>query len=104
MSAAIRFRGARLPGSAGAHRDGSAAEVGQHRLERGGVAAAEQLVIVSTVREDTAASAAWLLDGLREKGFDQKIDTLPSDSSIAWRKLDSAIFPSTSASTSGASG
>lgn len=38
------------------------------------VAAADQLVIVSTVREDTAASAAWLLDGLREKGFGQKID------------------------------
>jgi MinD-like ATPase involved in chromosome partitioning or flagellar assembly len=38
------------------------------------VAAADQLVIVSTVREDTAASAAWLLDGLREKGFDNKID------------------------------
>lgn len=38
------------------------------------VAAADQLVIVSTVREDTAASAAWLLDGLREKGFDRKID------------------------------
>jgi MinD-like ATPase involved in chromosome partitioning or flagellar assembly len=38
------------------------------------VAAADQLVIVSTVREDTAASAAWLLDGLREKGFGDKID------------------------------
>ncbi|MFF2273737.1 MinD/ParA family protein [Agromyces sp. NPDC058136] len=38
------------------------------------VAAADQLVIVSTVREDTAASAAWLLDGLREKGFGQKVD------------------------------
>lgn len=38
------------------------------------VAAADQLVIVSTVREDTAASAAWLLDGLREKGFGKKID------------------------------
>ena len=38
------------------------------------VDAADQLVIVSTVREDTAASAAWLLDGLREKGFDRKID------------------------------
>ncbi|MGV9195466.1 MinD/ParA family ATP-binding protein [Microbacterium sp. MC2] len=38
------------------------------------VTAADQLVIVSTVREDTAASAAWLIDGLREKGFDQKID------------------------------
>ncbi len=38
------------------------------------VDAADQLVIVSTVREDTAASAAWLLDGLREKGFGKKID------------------------------
>lgn len=38
------------------------------------VAAADQLVIVSTVREDTAASAAWLLDGLREKGFGDKVD------------------------------
>ena len=39
------------------------------------VAAADQLVIVSTVREDTAASAAWLVDGLREKGFDEKVST-----------------------------
>ena len=38
------------------------------------VAAADQLVIVSTVREDTAASAAWLLDGLAEKGFGDKVD------------------------------
>ncbi|MFC9558004.1 chromosome partitioning protein [Agromyces sp. NPDC056965] len=38
------------------------------------VAAADQLVIVSTVREDTAASAAWLLDGLSEKGFGDKVD------------------------------
>ncbi|GAB3396103.1 hypothetical protein GCM10027568_29520 [Humibacter soli] len=38
------------------------------------VAAADQLVIVSTIREDTAASAAWLLDGLREKGFGDKVD------------------------------
>ena len=29
------------------------------------VAAADQLVIISTVKEDTAQSAAWLLDGLR---------------------------------------
>ena len=49
------------------------------------VAAADQLVIVSTVREDTAASAAWLLDGLAEKGFGDKVDravtilTSPSD-------------------------
>lgn len=38
------------------------------------VAAADQLVIVSTVREDTAASAAWLVDGLREKGFEEKVN------------------------------
>lgn len=30
---------------------------------------ADQLVIVSTAREDTAASAAWLADGLRERGY-----------------------------------
>ncbi|WP_022881051.1 MinD/ParA family ATP-binding protein [Gryllotalpicola ginsengisoli] len=37
------------------------------------VEAADQLVIVSTVREDTAASAAWLVDGLREKGLGDKV-------------------------------
>lgn len=31
---------------------------------------ADQLVIVSTHREDTAASAAWLADGLRERGHE----------------------------------
>jgi MinD-like ATPase involved in chromosome partitioning or flagellar assembly len=35
--------------------------------------AADQLVIVSTIREDTAASAAWLVDGLYEKGHEQKV-------------------------------
>jgi MinD-like ATPase involved in chromosome partitioning or flagellar assembly len=38
------------------------------------VEAADQLVIVTTVREDTAASAAWLVDGLREKGLESKVD------------------------------
>ncbi|MDN3497171.1 hypothetical protein QL996_14610 [Planococcus sp. APC 4015] len=55
------------------------------------VAAADQLVIVSTIREDTAASAAWLLDGLREKGFGKKIDdavtVLTSPSAKAERRL-----------------
>lgn len=37
------------------------------------VRAADQLVIVSTLREDTAASAAWLVDGLRAKGFEEKV-------------------------------
>lgn len=35
--------------------------------------AADQVVIVSTIREDTAASAAWLVDGLHEKGHADKV-------------------------------
>jgi len=35
--------------------------------------AADQLVVVSTAREDTAASAAWLADGLRERGHEDKL-------------------------------
>lgn len=34
---------------------------------------ADQLVIVSTSREDTAASAAWLADGLRERGHEDML-------------------------------
>jgi putative peptide zinc metalloprotease protein len=37
------------------------------------IESADQLVIVSTEREDTAASAAWLVDGLREKGQLEKV-------------------------------
>lgn len=59
------------------------------------VAAADQLVIVSTVREDTAASAAWLLDGLREKGFGDKVDravtVLTAPSSRPDRRLESRL-------------
>lgn len=59
------------------------------------VAAADQLVIVSTVREDTAASAAWLLDGLREKGFGDKVDeavtVLTAPSSRPDRKLEARL-------------
>lgn len=59
------------------------------------VAAADELVIVSTVREDTAASAAWLLDGLREKGFGDKVDravtVLTAPSSRPDRKLESRL-------------
>lgn len=59
------------------------------------VAAADQLVIVSTVREDTAASAAWLLDGLREKGFGDKIDdavtVLTAPSSRPDRRLEARL-------------
>ncbi|MFE7844815.1 MinD/ParA family protein [Microbacterium sp. NPDC057407] len=59
------------------------------------VAAADQLVIVSTVREDTAASAAWLLDGLREKGFGDKVDqavtVLTAPSSRPDRRLEARL-------------
>ncbi|WP_233255594.1 MinD/ParA family ATP-binding protein [Naasia lichenicola] len=37
------------------------------------VEAADQLVIVSTIREDTAASAAWLIDALGERGQQDKV-------------------------------
>lgn len=37
------------------------------------VEAADQLVVVTTVNEETAASAAWLLDGLRQKGHADKV-------------------------------
>lgn len=37
------------------------------------VAAADELVVVSTLREDTAASAVWLIDGLRERGYHDKV-------------------------------
>ncbi|MEZ5214801.1 MAG: chromosome partitioning protein [Microbacterium sp.] len=63
------------------------------------VAAADQLVIVSTVREDTAASAAWLLDGLRE-GADRKIDDAVTILSLARRPSPTASSPSASVSAS----
>ena len=37
------------------------------------VAAADQVVIVSTIREDTAQSAAWVADALNEKGYRDKV-------------------------------
>jgi MinD-like ATPase involved in chromosome partitioning or flagellar assembly len=37
------------------------------------VAAADQVVIVSTIREDTAQSAAWVADALNEKGYQDKV-------------------------------
>jgi putative peptide zinc metalloprotease protein len=37
------------------------------------VQAADELVIISTLREDTVASAVWLIDGLRERGFQAKV-------------------------------
>ncbi len=55
------------------------------------VDAADQLVVVSTVREDTAASAAWLIDGLRDRGHDDKVrhavTVLASPSTVSDRRL-----------------
>ncbi|NQX37101.1 ParA family protein [Herbiconiux sp. VKM Ac-2851] len=61
------------------------------------LAAADQVVIVSTIREDTANSAAWLVDGLYEKGHEDKVrnavTVLASPSKVAdpqlVRRLDS---------------
>ena len=39
----------------------------------GGVDAADQIVVVSTIREDTAQSAAWALDALRSTGHDEAV-------------------------------
>ena len=54
--------------------------------------AADQLVIVSTIREDTAASAAWLVDGLYEKGHEEKVrnavTVLASPSKVADAQLN----------------
>ena len=41
---------------------------------------------------------------LPTSGLDHMIDSSPCDTSIAWRNESSALSPSTSASTSGASG
>lgn len=56
------------------------------------VDAADQLVVVSTVREDTAATAAWLVDGLRARGHEDKVahavtllaapDSRPADAAL----------------------
>jgi len=37
------------------------------------VAAADQIVVVSTIREDTAQSAAWALDALRSSGHEEAV-------------------------------
>jgi len=59
------------------------------------ITAADQLVIVSTIREDTAASAAWLVDGLREKGHEEKVrnavTVLASPSKVADPQLSKRL-------------
>ncbi len=55
------------------------------------VAAADQLVIVSTIREDTAASAAWLVDGLRAKGHADKVAQAVTILSAPGSSIDPAL-------------
>jgi len=55
------------------------------------IEAADQLVIVSTVREDTAQSAAWLVDALRATDKDQLIDQAVTVLSAPTRTADPAL-------------
>lgn len=52
---------------------------------------ADQLVIVSTAREDTAASAAWLADGLRERGYGDKLSNAVTILSSPSEKEDTEL-------------
>ena len=55
------------------------------------VAAADQLVIVSTVREDTAQSAAWLIDALRATGQQDVVQRAVTVLTAPARKVDSDL-------------
>ncbi len=52
------------------------------------VSAADQVVIVSTIREDTAQSAAWALDALRATGNDDAVRRAVTILSAPDRKID----------------
>ncbi|GAB6898294.1 MinD/ParA family ATP-binding protein [Kineosporia succinea] len=55
------------------------------------VNAADQLVIVSTIREDTAASAAWLADGLRAAGQEELVHKAVTVLSAPAKKPEPAL-------------
>lgn len=55
------------------------------------IEAADQLVIVSTVREDTAQSAAWLVDALRGAGKEHVVDQAVTVLSAPARKPDTDL-------------
>ncbi|HEX8495897.1 MAG TPA: hypothetical protein VF661_01780, partial [Actinomycetales bacterium] len=55
------------------------------------VAAADQMVIVSTVREDTAQSAAWLVDALRANGHDEMVSRAVTVLTSPGRTPDTAL-------------
>ncbi|MCL2455793.1 MAG: chromosome partitioning protein [Micrococcales bacterium] len=55
---------------------------------RAAVEAADQLVIVTTIREDTAQAAAWAVDALRVAGLDDKVASAVTILSEPDRKVD----------------
>ncbi|GAA3594554.1 chromosome partitioning protein [Kineosporia mesophila] len=55
------------------------------------VNSADQLVIVSTIREDTAASAAWLADGLRAAGKEELVHNAVTVLSAPGKKPEPAL-------------
>ncbi|MEY2848419.1 MAG: hypothetical protein RI885_1084, partial [Actinomycetota bacterium] len=52
------------------------------------VAAADQLVIVSAMREDTAAGAAWMVEGLSGRGHEAKLQSAVTVLSAPDKKVD----------------
>lgn len=61
------------------------------------VAAADELVIVSTLREDTVASAVWLVDGLRERGYQAKVSNAVTLLAAPSRQTDAQLHQRTRA-------
>ena len=55
------------------------------------VSVADQLVIVSTVREDTAQSAAWAIDALRAAGYDDLLRSAVTVLSAPEPKVDKQL-------------
>lgn len=55
------------------------------------VSVADQLVIVSTVREDTAQSAAWAIDALRSAGYDDLLRSAVTVLSAPEPKVDKQL-------------
>ena len=58
---------------------------------RAAVDAADQLVVVTTVREDTAQSAAWALDALRAMGHEEAVRKAVTVLSAPDPKVDKAL-------------
>lgn len=55
------------------------------------IAAADQLVIVSAIREDTAGGAAWMVEGLAKKGQEAKLRDAVTILSAPDKNVDAAL-------------